>query len=194
MEQFLGPRLIFVWLQEDSFLLFYPPVLTCKLANIWLRLYCHEILKSPTNCISTSTVLERDLDLNFSMLHCKWSQFLWKRLGVICFTVCFSFQAKIGSRALELQWGDSKLLSDHPFLGAQCPVEGWGSSLRSSWLDLSFLAWNYASWARARAARSPWFLTCCLQGRASIPQWGLGGRREPLLPDGTHLGLSLSNR
>lgn len=183
--------MLVIWLQEGSFLLFYPPVLSCKLANIWLRLYCHEILKSLTNCISTSTVLERDLDLNFSMLHCKWSQFLWEKIRSYLF---YGLLLPLGKNRKQSSRATVGLLSDHPFLGAQCPVEGWGSSLRSSWLDLSFLAWNHASWARAKAARSPWFLTCCLQGRASIPQWGLGGRREPLLPDGTHLGLSLSNR
>lgn len=53
------------------------------------------------------------------------------------------------------------------------------------------------SWCGTTAAgmfRASLFLMWHTQVRAVIPQWGLGGRREPLPVSHIRLGLSLSNR
>lgn len=43
-----------------------------------------------TTCIAFKV----PLSLNFSMFCCKWSHFLWRRLGTICFKACFFSQTK----------------------------------------------------------------------------------------------------
>ena len=79
-------------------------------------------------------------------------------------------------RALEICWGDGKLLFEWHPCSRSWVLSRWGLA---SWSLLVCFTWCGAitSWVGERTFRLPVFSACHIQGRASIPWVGLGQKK-----------------
>ena len=122
----------------------------------------HGVAKSWTQLNDTPLVLRVCLGLNFSTLHCNWSQFFEEEIRS-CLS-CDRLLSQVKSRShLSRTRGEenSKLCSEwQPALFADHSVGGWKKGTIWSPLDLPLLAWDHdlTSPGRQQGPGLPWWL------------------------------------